>query len=97
MFKFSNIIVFILYPFIIVYWIIRVRGLEVPHIIFYFVITWQIIETILLLAEEVKGLEKNEAKIHNPSKNLANNRLNKWWIHLIFQFLLLISYYYLGK
>ncbi len=89
MFKFSKVIIFTLYPFIIIYWIINVRGQEAPHIVFYFLITWQIIETILLISENKKRIiSKNDKE---------DPRFKTWWINLIFQFVLLISYYYLAK
>tara|TARA_Y100001960_G_C14465161_1_gene724083 strand:+ start:203 stop:472 length:270 start_codon:yes stop_codon:yes gene_type:complete len=88
-FKFSKIIIFTLYPFIIIYWIINVRGQQAPHIVFYFLITWQIIETILLISENKKRIiNKNDKE--DPG-------FKTWWINLIFQFILLISYYYLAK
>ena len=89
MFKFSKIIIFTLYPFIIIYWIINVRGQEAPHIVFYFLITWQIIETILLISENKKRIINKNDKEDSGFKT--------WWINLIVQFFILISYYYLAK
>ena len=89
MFKFSKIIIFTLYPFIIIYWIINVRGQEAPHIVFYFLITWQIIETMILVSENKKRLINKDDK--------ETPRFKTWWINLIFQFVILISYYYLAK
>ena len=89
MFKFSKIIIFTLYPIIIIYWIINVRGQEAPHIVFYFLITWQIIETMILVSENKKKIiNKNDKEI---------SKFKTWWINLIFQFVILISYYYLAK
>ena len=88
-FKFSKIIIFALYPFIIIYWIINVKGQEAPHIVFYFLITWQIIETLLLIIG-------NEKRIIN-SNDKENFKFKTSWINLILQFVILISYYYLTK
>ena len=89
MFKFSKIIIITLYPLIIIYWIINIRGQEAPHIVFYFLITWQIIETVLLISE-------NKKRTINKRDN-ENTRFKTWWINLIFQLIILISYYYLAK
>ena len=89
MFKYSKIIIFTLYPIIIIYWIINVKGQEAPHIVFYFLITWQIIETMILVSENKKKIiNKNDKEI---------SKFKTWWINLIFQFVILISYYYLAK
>ena len=102
--KFSKVIILILYPFIIIYWIVNIRGLEAPHIIFYFTIAWQIIETVILLGEDIKvrNIEKNinlnlEKKKNQLLNYKINSTVNNWWIHLVIQFSLLISYYYLAK
>ena len=89
MFKYSKITIFTLYPIIIIYWIINVKGQEAPHIVFYFLITWQIIETMILVSENKKKIiNKNDKEI---------SKFKTWWINLIFQFVILISYYYLAK